>query len=154
MNKRVLIAAGVSLVLLGVGFVAGQLFSDNEAVATNRVGSNLDAPSSSLVTFLEERNSGCDQLNQQGTYWIISEDSERFAKVVYGCGYADAYSFAVHSDGQWEMITPTNQFSAGGVPSCEMVDEYEISQEVARDCIVDMDELQQSAPELRTVTYQ
>ncbi len=52
----------------------------------------------------------------------------------YGCGNSAARMFAVKKDGGWKAISPTNQFNLFEIPSCKMVDENNISNEIAPVC--------------------
>ena len=140
---------GIVLVATLFGLVVWVLYGQSQAPPStnkNRV-ENAAGGSPSLVTFLEKDYTGCDKIGQQGVYRIIKE-VPNFARLGYGCNNTDAYIIAQRKDGRWSLISPTNQFTPNGIPSCLMVDTYHISGALESKCFVSLDPLV-----LRAVTW-
>lgn len=68
-------------------------------------------------------------------YHVISVNkNEDQALLEYGCEYPSARMFAVEKNGAWEFISPTNNFTNQGIPSCSYLDQHGIGSEVAPVC--------------------
>ena len=101
----------------------------NKAVARN------DSATQELRDFLkaEVKKSGCKDNNGVAAIIAHSQDEKQLL-LGYGCGNSVARMFAVKKDGGWKAISPTNQFNLFDIPSCKMVDENNISNEIAPVC--------------------
>lgn len=100
-----------------------------KAVARN------DSATQELRDFLkaEVKKSGCKDNNGVAAIIAHSQDEKQLL-LGYGCGNSVARMFAVKKDGGWKAISPTNQFNLFDIPSCKMVDENNISNEIAPVC--------------------
>ena len=81
----------------------------------------------------ETKKSGCKDNNSVTTVIAHSQDEKQLL-LGYGCGNSAARMFAVKQDSGWKVISPTNQFNLFEIPSCKMVDENNISNEIAPVC--------------------
>ena len=81
----------------------------------------------------EVKKSGCKDNNGAAAVIAHSQDEKQLL-LGYGCGSSAARMFAVKKDGGWKAISPTNQFNLFEIPSCKMVDENNISNEIAPVC--------------------
>ena len=81
----------------------------------------------------EVKKSGCKDNNGVAAVITHSQDEKQLL-LGYGCGNSVARMFAVKKDGGWKAISPTNQFNLFEIPSCKMVDENNISNEIAPVC--------------------
>ncbi len=101
----------------------------NKAVTRN------DSATQELRDFLkaEVKKSGCKDNNGAAAVIAYSQDEKQLL-LGYGCGSSAARMFAVKKDGGWKAISPTNQFNLFEIPSCKMVDENNISNEIAPVC--------------------
>ena len=79
------------------------------------------------------KKSGCRDNNGVDVVIAHSQDEKQLL-LGYGCGNSEARMFAVKKDGGWKTISPTNQFNLFNIPSCKMVDENNISNEIAPVC--------------------
>ena len=79
------------------------------------------------------KKSGCRDNNGVDVVIAHSQDEKQLL-LGYGCGNSVARMFAVKKDGGWKTISPTNQFNLFEIPSCKMVDENNISNEIAPVC--------------------
>lgn len=79
------------------------------------------------------KKSGCKS-NNGVTAIIAHSQDEKQLLLGYGCGNSAARMFAVKKDDGWKAISPTNQFNLFEIPSCKMVDENNISNEIAPVC--------------------
>ena len=79
------------------------------------------------------KKSGCKD-NNGVTAVIAHSQDEKQLLLGYGCGNSVARMFAVKKDDGWKAISPTNQFNLFDIPSCKMVDENNISNEIAPVC--------------------
>lgn len=79
------------------------------------------------------KKSGCRDNNGIDVVIAHSQDEKQLL-LGYGCGNSEARMFAVKKDGGWKTISPTNQFNLFNIPSCKMVDENNISNEIAPVC--------------------
>ena len=79
------------------------------------------------------KKSGCKD-NNGATAVIAHSQDEKQLLLGYGCGNSVARMFAVKKEGGWKAISPTNQFNLFEIPSCKMVDENNISNEIAPVC--------------------
>ena len=115
------------------GFVSlgslGFRIEGNKAVTRN------DSATQELRDFLkaEVKKSGCKDNNGVDVVIAHSQDEKQLL-LGYGCGNSAARMFAVKQDGGWKAISPTNQFNSFDIPSCKMVDENNISNEIAPVC--------------------
>ena len=115
------------------GFVSleslGFRIEGNKAVTRN------DSATQELRDFLkaEVKKSGCKDNNGAAAVIAHSQDEKQLL-LGYGCGSSAARMFAVKKDGGWKAISPTNQFNLFEIPSCKMVDENNISNEIAPVC--------------------
>ena len=94
-----------------------------------------DSATQELRDFLKAdvKKSGCKDNNSVTTVIAHSQDEKQLL-LGYGCGNSEARIFAVKKDGGWKAISPTNQFNSFDIPSCKMVDENNISNEIAPVC--------------------
>ena len=81
----------------------------------------------------EVKKSGCKDNNSVAAVIAHSQDEKQLL-LGYGCGNSAARMFAVKKDDGWKAISPTNQFNLFDIPSCKMVDENNISNEIAPVC--------------------
>lgn len=94
-----------------------------------------DSATQELRDFLKAdvKKSGCKD-NNGVTAVIAHSQDEKQLLLGYGCGNSLARMFAVKKDDGWKAISPTNQFNLFEIPSCKMVDENNISNEIAPVC--------------------
>ena len=94
-----------------------------------------DSATQELRDFLKAdvKKSGCKDNNGAAAVIAHSQDEKQLL-LGYGCGSSAARMFAVKKDGGWKAISPTNQFNLFEIPSCKMVDENNISNEIAPVC--------------------
>ena len=94
-----------------------------------------DSATQELRDFLkaEVKKSGCKDNNGAAAVIAHSQDEKQLL-LGYGCGSSAARMFAIKKDGGWKAISPTNQFNLFEIPSCKMVDENNISNEIAPVC--------------------
>ena len=94
-----------------------------------------DSATQEIRDFLkaEVKKSGCKDNNGVAVVIAHSQDEKQLL-LGYGCGNSAARMFAVKQDGGWKAISPTNQFNLFNIPSCKMVDENNISNEIAPVC--------------------
>ena len=94
-----------------------------------------DSATQELRDFLKAdvKKSGCKD-NNGATAVIAHSQDEKQLSLGYGCGNSVARMFAVKKDDGWKAISPTNQFNLFDIPSCKMVDENNISNEIAPVC--------------------
>ena len=94
-----------------------------------------DSATQELRDFLkaEVKKSGCKDNNGVATV-IAHSQNEKQLLLGYGCGNSVARMFAVRKEDDWKVISPTNQFNLFEIPSCKMVDENNISNEIAPVC--------------------
>lgn len=94
-----------------------------------------DSVTQELRDFLkaEVKKSGCKDNNGVAAVIAHSQDEKQLL-LGYGCGNSAARMFAVKQDSGWKAISPTNQFNLFDIPSCKMVDENNISNEIAPVC--------------------
>lgn len=117
---------------------------DNGSVSLGSLGFRIeggkavtrnDSATQELRDFLKAdvKKSGCKD-NNGVTAVIAHSQDEKQLLLGYGCGNSVARMFAVKKDGGWKAISPTNQFNLFEIPSCKMVDENNISNEIAPVC--------------------
>lgn len=94
-----------------------------------------DSATQELRDFLKAdvKKSGCKN-NNGVTAVIAHSQDEKQLLLGYGCGNSAARMFAIKKDGGWKAISPTNEFNLFEIPSCKMVDENNISNEIAPVC--------------------
>ena len=94
-----------------------------------------DSATQELRDFLKAdvKKSGCKDNNGVDAVIAHSQDEKQLL-LGYGCGNSVARMFAVKKDDGWKAISPTNQFNLFDIPSCKMVDENNISNEIAPVC--------------------
>ena len=94
-----------------------------------------DSVTQELRDFLkaEVKKSGCKDNNGVAAVITHSQDEKQLL-LGYGCGNSAARMFAVKKDDGWKAISPTNEFNLFEIPSCKMVDENNISNEIAPVC--------------------
>ena len=94
-----------------------------------------DSATQEIRDFLkaEVKKSGCKDNNGVAVVIAHSQDEKQLL-LGYGCGNSAARMFAVKQDGGWKAISPTNQFNSFDIPSCKMIDENNISNEIAPVC--------------------
>lgn len=94
-----------------------------------------DSATQELRDFLkaEVKKSGCKDNNGVAAVIAHSQDEKQLL-LGYGCGNSAARMFAVKKDDGWKAISPTNEFNLFDIPSCKMVDENNISNEIAPVC--------------------
>ena len=117
---------------------------DNGSVSLGSLGFRIeggkavtrnDSATQELRDFLKAdvKKSGCKD-NNGVTAVIAHSQDEKQLLLGYGCGNSVARMFAVKQDSGWKVISPTNQFNLFDIPSCKMVDENNISNEIAPVC--------------------
>ena len=117
---------------------------DNGSVSLGSLGFRIeggkavtrnDSATQELRDFLKAdvKKSGCKD-NNGVTAVIAHSQDEKQLLLGYGCGNSVARMFAVKKDDGWKAISPTNQFNLFEIPSCKMVDENNISNEIAPVC--------------------
>ena len=94
-----------------------------------------DSATQELRDFLKAdvKKSGCKD-NNGATAVIAHSQDEKQLLLGYGCGNSVARMFAIKKDDGWKAISPTNEFNIFEIPSCKMVDENNISNEIAPVC--------------------
>ena len=94
-----------------------------------------DSATQEIRDFLkaEVKKSGCKDNNGVAAVIAHSQDEKQLL-LGYGCGNSVARMFAVKKDDGWKAISPTNEFNLFEIPSCKMVDENNISNEIAPVC--------------------
>ena len=94
-----------------------------------------DSATQELRDFLkaDAKKSGCKN-NNGVTAVIAHSQDEKQLLLGYGCGNSAARMFAIRKEDGWKAISPTNQFNLFNIPSCKMVDENNISNEIAPVC--------------------
>ena len=94
-----------------------------------------DSATQELRDFLKAdvKKSGCKN-NNGVTAVIAHSQDEKQLLLGYGCGNSAARMFAIKKDDGWKAISPTNEFNLFEIPSCKMVDENNISNEIAPVC--------------------
>ena len=94
-----------------------------------------DSATQELRDFLKAdvKKSGCKDNNGVDAVIAHSQDEKQLL-LGYGCGNSLARMFAIKKDDGWKVISPTNQFNLFDIPSCKMVDENNISNEIAPVC--------------------
>ena len=94
-----------------------------------------DSATQELRDFLKAdvKKSGCKDNNGAAAVIAHSQDEKQLL-LGYGCGNSAARMFAIKKDDGWKAISPTNQFNLFEIPSCKMVDENNISNEIAPVC--------------------
>ena len=113
----------VSLESLGFRIEGGKAVTRNDS-ATQELRDFLKA---------DVKKSGCKDNNGAAAVIAHSQDEKQLL-LGYGCGNSVARMFAVKKDDGWKAISPTNQFNLFEIPSCKMVDENNISNEIAPVC--------------------
>lgn len=113
----------VSLESLGFRIEGGKAVTRNDS-ATQELRDFLKA---------DVKKSGCKDNNGAAAVIAHSQDEKQLL-LGYGCGNSVARMFAVKKDDGWKAISPTNQFNIFEIPSCKMVDENNISNEIAPVC--------------------
>ncbi len=117
---------------------------DNGSVSLGSLGFRIeggkavirnDSATQELRDFLkaDAKKSGCKN-NNGVTAVIAHSQDEKQLLLGYGCGNSAARMFAIKKDDGWKAISPTNQFNLFEIPSCKMVDENNISNEIAPVC--------------------
>ena len=101
----------------------------------DRAVTRNDSATQELRDFLkaEVKKSGCRDNNGVAAVIAHSQDEKQLL-LGYGCGNSAARMFAVKKDDGWKAISPTNEFNLFDIPSCKMVDENNISNEIAPVC--------------------
>ena len=101
----------------------------------DRAVTRNDSATQELRYFLktETKKSGCKDNNSVTTVIAHSQDEKQLL-LGYGCGNSAARMFAVRKEDGWKAISPTNEFNLFEIPSCKMVDENNISNEIAPVC--------------------
>ena len=117
---------------------------DNGSVSLGSLGFRIeggkavtrnDSATQELRDFLKAdvKKSGCKDNNGVDMVIAHSQDEKQLL-LGYGCGNSAARMFAIKKDDGWKVISPTNQFNLFDIPSCKMVDENNISNEIAPVC--------------------
>ncbi len=113
----------VSLGSLGFRIEGGKAVTRNDS-AVQEIRDFLKA---------DVKKSGCKDNNGAAAVIAHSQDEKQLL-LGYGCGNSVARMFAIKKDDGWKAISPTNQFNLFEIPSCKMVDENNISNEIAPVC--------------------
>ncbi len=141
----------VSLVVIAVliGLVVWVLYGQSQPPSSSSINKveNAAGGSPSLVAFLEKDYTGCDKNGLQGVYRIVKE-VPNFARLAYGCNRTDAFMIAERIRGRWMLISPTNQFTLSGIPSCSMINAHHVSAKLEPQCYTNLEPL-----ELQQVTW-
>jgi hypothetical protein len=105
-------------------------------IENNRAVKRSDASVRELRTFLEDEaaRSGCPADRPGYEYVVAYTDDESQVFLRYGCGAADSPMFAVKQDGAWQTLSPTNQFNVLHIPTCDHVEQNNISPQIAPVC--------------------
>ena len=117
---------------------------DNGSVSLGSLGFRIeggkavtrnDSATQELRDFLKAdvKKSGCKDNNGVDVVIAHSQDEKQLL-LGYGCGNSAARMFAIKKDDGWKVISPTNEFNLFEIPSCKMVDENNISNEIAPVC--------------------
>lgn len=144
-----LIVIVIGVILLHANQTSDKTFQtaekvDNGSVSLGSLGFRIeggkavtrnDSATQELRDFLKAdvKKSGCKD-NNGVTAVIAHSQDEKQLLLGYGCGNSVARMFAVKKDDGWKAISPTNQFNLFDIPSCKMVDENNISNEIAPVC--------------------
>jgi hypothetical protein len=77
------------------------------------------------------------ELGCKTTYYHVIAASQNEEQVLlnYGCDYPNAQMFATYNSGGWKLISPTSEFDRFGIPSCDYVNQYNISTSIAPVCV-------------------
>ena len=113
----------VNLGSLGFRIEGGKAVTRNDS-ATQEIRDFLKA---------EVKKSGRKDNNGVAAVIAHSQDEKQLL-LGYGCGNSAARMFAIKKDDGWKAISPTNEFNIFEIPSCKMVDENNISNEIAPIC--------------------
>ena len=126
--------------------------SDNDSTATNGVFVNLmsvqfDISSGKLVkrtdndfnklkSFVNTTGEKDIALGCKSVYYnsMLESKDKKQVLFAYGCDHPGARMFAVENNGEWNFISPTNQFDEFSIPLCNYVDKYNIDQTIAPVC--------------------
>ena len=144
-----LIVIAIGVILLHTNQTSDKTFQtaekvDNGFVSLGSLGFRIeggkavirnDSATQELRDFLkaDAKKSGCKN-NNGVTAVIAHSQDEKQLLLGYGCGNSVARMFAVKKDDGWKAISPTNEFNLFEIPSCKMVDENNISNEIAPVC--------------------
>lgn len=124
-------------VAIGIGFLLASTMA-LWVVYQSKTG-NYD-PEASVRTIISQRNESSPVASDDLAAYIKKLDQESgcpdgmhqlliqyrdFAKVEYGCGDTDATMYLTANGGEWQTISPTNNFYAG-IPLCTHIKEHNI----------------------------
>ena len=99
-----------------------------------------------LIAFLGADNTQCYKSSESGYYKVVTQASDQFAKMQYGCtakggttplSASPAYILAKKVNNKWALISPTNQWlpiNGQDTPSCTMVNGNKVSKLVTPQC--------------------
>lgn len=119
---------------------------DNDGTTTvANVVKYATGTSTDLVSYLTFDDEGCSIGQPSGTdtrgyYKVIREVPNRYALLNYGCMSdpdalkGDYYIIAMKLANGWVLLSPTNNMSNNGTPSCLLVDIFKISRSLSGQC--------------------
>jgi len=94
------------------------------------------AASEDLKAFLaEEFKDDCVSHAPRNPQISVVSTDEKTALLRRGCIDPSTFVFAQKTDGQWRLLEDTYYQFLGGIPYCEIVDRYDISTEIASNCL-------------------
>lgn len=105
-------------------------FSNGKAI--KRTESQLSA----LKTFLTNEgerslNSNCSVVYHNV---VIASPDRKQVLLSYGCNHPGSRMFAIYTNDEWKLLSPTNHFDMLGIPSCEHVESNNIDRSIAPVC--------------------
>ncbi|MBL8158840.1 hypothetical protein JNJ66_00070 [Candidatus Saccharibacteria bacterium] len=113
----------ISLGSLEFNFTGGRAVKRDDAVVQTLRATLEDAAHKDIAL-------GCETAHYQV---IAHTDDDRQVLLGYGCDQPTARMFATY-DGDWQLISPTNEFDNFGIPRCSHVTGHGINREIAPVC--------------------
>lgn len=106
-------------------------FSSGKAVKTNELGP-LALKALLTRTALNDLAHGCSS----SYYSVMAFNPDKTqVRLRYGCNSPDAPMFAIKSDDDWKLLSPTNHFDDFGNPDCTYATQNNIDRVVAPVCV-------------------
>ena len=118
----------------------------NALTALPNIVEDITNSPTDLIAFLGADNTQCYKAGGSGYYKVVSQASDQFAKMQYGCaanggttplGSSPTYILAKKTNAKWSLISPTNQWqpiNGQDTPSCTMVNDNKVSKLVTPQC--------------------
>lgn len=118
----------------------------NALTALPNIVEDITNSQTDLIAFLGADNTQCYKAGGSGYYKVVSQASDQFAKMQYGCtanggttplGSPPTYILAKKTNAKWSLISPTNQWqpiNGQDTPSCTMVNDNKVSKLVTPQC--------------------